>query len=106
MSYFAFDLIEYIYKKPVFSSSNMNSILIIIFISGLITILYQDKLEHDKEVLIKNIKKAYILIFMLGIMGGLIVNYEIQSLGILSIIISSISSLIIILLSILVLIDE
>lgn len=113
ISYLVFYLIEDF--KPGFITNyfNLNIILILTIISGIITVLFEGKESsfetgHEEKVPEeKKIKKIdYLFIVVLGVVAAIIIFFKIKSLGWLAPIISIISGIIIILISILLLWDR
>jgi len=103
ITYLILLLIETVWEKRVSYHLNLNNLLIAVIISGIITVLSQEKSEREEKKVEKITKKDYIPISILGVMGALIVYYKTASIGNLSIPISIISGLLIILLSIIML---
>jgi len=100
ITYLILLLIETVWEKTVSNHLNLNNLLIAVIISGIITVLSQEKSGRKEKKIEKITKKYYILISILGVIGTLIVYYKIASIGIISIPISIISGLLIILLSV------
>ena len=98
--------IEIVWEKSVSYYLNLNNLLVAVFISGIITVLTQEKSRRKEKKHEKIIKTDYILILILGVMGVLTIYYRTISIGNFPILVSMISGLIIFLLSILVLKDE
>jgi hypothetical protein len=86
--------------SPNFASIiNSNYLLGLVFLSGLITIAFPPKETNPKGTPLG--KNDYVFAGILGVAGSVMVWYNIQSIGILSFIISPIAGLLIILMSIL-----
>ena len=81
---------------------NLNYLLIIVIISGILDV-FSEPIEKKKE---KVNKKDYIFIIILGIIGFLIIKFKTSDLGFLSWIISIIAGILIILLSLLILEEQ
>lgn len=96
-------LAETVWAKSVSSYLNLNYLLAIVIITGIITVLTAKDEKIEKEPVTK---KDYIMAAAAGIAGSIIIYYKTSSIGALSIIISLISGILIILLSILVLQED
>lgn len=102
VTYLILLLIEQIWTGLVSLYLNLNYLLVIVIIFGILDV-FSEIPEKQKETISK---KDYILIFSLGILGFIILKYKTVDLGFLSWIISSIAGILIILLSLLVLEEE
>jgi hypothetical protein len=102
VTYLLLLLIDQIWSGFVSLYLNINYLLIIVIVLGVLDIFS----EHPQL----NIKKAnwkdYLFILLLGIAGFIIIKFKTSSLGALSWVISIIAGILIILLSILILEDE
>lgn len=96
-------LAETIWEKSVTSYMNLNYLLGIVIITGIITALTakEEKIQIEPVT-----KKDYLLAAIAGIAGAIIIYYKTSEIGSLSILISLISGILIILLSILVLQED
>ncbi len=97
-------LAQQFYPEFINSIVNVNWFMIIVIISGAISILFphQQSLEIKKPINWKDI----IFILILGILGGIIIFLKLKTAGWISYVISSLGGLIIILLSWLVLTED
>src|SRR3989344_3752674 len=102
ITYLILLLIEQILPKFVSQYFNLNYLLIIVIIAGILDVFSEH--QEKKPEIIK--KKDYIFILILGILGTAIIKYKTDTLGLLSWVISIIAGILIILISILVLEDE
>ena len=95
-------LVEQIWQGTVSVYINLNYLLVIVVITGIIDVF------SEKPVLFKEkpTTKDYLFVFALGIIGFAIIKYKTHQLGNLSWIISLVAGILIILLSIMVLNDE
>lgn len=95
-------LIEQIWQGFVSQYMNLNYLLVIVIVSGILDVFSEHK-TREKE---KATKKDYVFIFLLGIAGFFIIKLKTSQLGWLSWLISIIACILIILLSILVLQED
>jgi len=94
-------LIEEYAPKFISNYINLNYLLVLVIIFGVITVLLpQKKIKKQKPK-----RKDYYFIFILGIIGTILIYIKTKELGWLSYVISIIAGILIILLSILVLED-
>lgn len=96
-------LAETIWAESVSAYMNLNYLLGIVIITGIITVLTTKEEKRQPEPVTK---KDYIMAAIAGIAGAFIIYYKTSEIGALSIIISIISGILIILLSILVLQED
>jgi Na+/citrate or Na+/malate symporter len=99
ITYLLLLLAETIWEGRVSAFMNINYLLIIIIISGAISVLTEKEEEKTEQFELKT--KDYLYIVIMGIAGTFIVWYKIQELGMLSYLISIVTGVLIILLSIL-----
>ncbi len=99
VTYLVLLLIEQVWSGVVSIYLNLNYLLIIIIIVGVLDVFS----EHHKIISKRTNWKDYIFIFALGILGFAIIKYKTIELGWISWLISIIAGILIILLSILVL---
>jgi predicted membrane channel-forming protein YqfA (hemolysin III family) len=92
-------LIEQVWTGSVAFYLNLNYLLILVIISGILDVFSEPKYRKEKDPT----KKDYLFIIVLGITGFMIIKLKTVQLGWLSWIISIIAGILIILLSILVL---
>ncbi|MBU3912551.1 MAG: hypothetical protein KKE50_00515 [Nanoarchaeota archaeon] len=102
VTYLILLLAEQIWTGLVSVYLNLNYLLIIVIIAGILDVFS----EHYKKPSEKITKKDYLFISLLGIAGFLIIKFKTQSLGWLSWLISIIAGILIILLSLLVLEED
>ena len=102
VSYLILLLIEQIWKSSVSSYFNLNYLLIIVIIAGILDVFS----EHSPIKYQKPNWKDYSLISILGILGFAIIKFKTGQLGWLSWLISIIAGILIVLLSILVLEED
>jgi len=102
ITYLILLLVEQIWNNVVSFYINLNYLLIIVIIFGVLDVFSENRKVEKKNVT----KKDYIFIFSLGIIGFFILKYKTNELGWLSWIISSVAGILIILLSILVLEED
>ena len=102
VTYLVLLLIEQIWAGSVSFYLNLNYLLIIVIIAGVLDV-FSEHPHKDKE---KTTKKDYVFIGLLGIAGFIIIKYKTAQLGWLSWLISIIAGILIILLSILVLEED
>ena len=95
-------LIEQIFEGFVSFYLNLNYLLIVLIIVGIIDVFSEHE-EKKKEVMKP---RDYVFIALLGILGFSILKYKTADLGLLSWVISSIAGILIILLSLLVLEED
>jgi len=84
------------FSKNFLKQLNLNYLLIIVIVLGVITVLTYNPKKKKQE---KPKKTDYYLIYLLGIAGTILIYFKIKSLGYLSYIISIIAGILIILLS-------
>ena len=84
------------FNKNFLKQLNLNYLLIIVIVLGVITVLTYNPKKKKQE---KPKKTDYYLIYLLGIAGTILIYFKIKSLGYLSYIISIIAGILIILLS-------
>ncbi len=101
ITYLLLLLIEQIYPGFVSTYLNLNYLLVIVILSGILDVFTE--LPKKKE---KITKKDYILIYTLGILGAIIIKFKTAELNYLSWIISIIAGILIILLSHLILEED
>lgn len=110
IAYLVFYLIEDFKVGFITNYFNLNILLILTIISGIITVLleeketsfgegYEEKVPEEEKIK----KRDYIFIIILGIIAAIIIFFRIKSLGWLAPVISIISGIIIIMISILLL---
>ena len=103
VTYLLLLLLEEIKEGFVSNFLNLNIILGITLISGIITVFggesKKKEIEHFE-------KKDYMWVFALGVVGAALIFYKTRNLGTLSYLISAISGILIILLSVLILEDN
>lgn len=92
-------LVETVWEKSVSTFMNINYFLIIVIVSGAISVL--TRTEGEKMEKVNSTKKDYLYIGTLGIAGALIVWYKIKDIGMLAYLISIVAGVLIILLSLL-----
>ncbi len=102
ITYLVLLLIEQVFAGVVSAYLNLNWLLLVVIISGILDVFS----EHSVITNMKPTKKDYLFISALGILGFVIIKYKTSSLGWLSWVISIVAGILIILLSILVLEDE
>jgi len=102
VAYLILLLIEQIWSSSVSAYFNLNYLLVIVIVIGILDVFS----EHKKLKPERTTKKDYLYIAILGIAGFVIIKFKTASLGWLSWIISIIAGILIILLSILVLEDD
>ncbi len=98
VTYLALLLVEQIWSGIVSIYLNLNYLLIIVIIAGILDVFS----DHPPKKNEKTTKKDYIFIGILGILGFAIIKYKTSALGWLSWVISIIAGILIILLSLLV----
>ena len=103
VTYLLLLLLEEIKEGFVSNFLNLNIILGITLISGIITVFggegKKKEIEHFE-------KKDYMWIFALGVVGAALIFYKTRNLGALSYLISAISGILIVLLSVLILEED
>ena len=102
VTYLILLLVEQIWQGIVSTYLNLNYLLVIVIIAGVLDVFSENPLLSKK----KPTKIDYIFIIILGILGFAIIKYKTLSLGWLSWLISLIAGVLIILLSILVLEED
>ena len=102
VTYLILLLIEELQKGFVSIYLNLNYLLILVIIAGILDV-FSEQPKPKKE---KVTKKDYALILFLGILGFAIIKYKTYALGWLSWLISAIAGILIILLSFLVLEED
>lgn len=93
-------LAETIWKDSVSTYMNINYFLIIVIISGIISVFTAK--EEDKPEKVELTRKDYLYIVTLGAAGTFIVWYKIKNIGKLAYLISIVAGVLIILLSLLI----
>ena len=83
------------FKSNFLSILNLNYILIIVIVFGIITVLTYKPVKKE-EIVTKN---DYYLIFFLGVLGAILIYMKIKDLGYLAYLISIIAGILIVLLS-------
>jgi len=101
VTYLLLLLIEQIWSGFVSTYLNLNYLLVLTILVGILDVFSEHKKKEEKAT-----KKDKILIYVLGILGFVIIKYKTTELGYLSWIISIIAGILIILLSLLVLEDQ
>ncbi|MBS3112929.1 hypothetical protein J4418_02530 [Candidatus Woesearchaeota archaeon] len=102
VTYLILLLIEELQKGFVSIYLNLNYLLILVIIAGILDVFSeQPKLKKEKAT-----KKDYALIIFLGVLGFAIIKYKTYALGWISWLISAIAGILIILLSFLVLEED
>ena len=101
VTYLILLLLEQIYTGFVSTYLNLNYLLILVIASGILDIF-----TEKKEIKQKVKRKDYLLIYILGILGFLIIKFKTADLNYLSWIISIIAGILIILLSHLILEED
>lgn len=99
VTYLILLLIEQIWSSSVDIYLNLNWLLVIVIVVGILDVFSQ----HKKQEYKKPIKKDYVYVALLGIAGFVIIKFKTSQLGWLSWLISIIAGILIILLSLLVL---
>jgi len=102
ITYLVLLLAEQIWKGFVSSYLNLNYLLVLVIILGVLDLFSEHSIVQSK----KPDYKDYFLIFLLGIAGFIIIKIKTAQLGGLSWLISVIAGVLIVLLSILILNDE
>lgn len=102
VTYLALLLVEEIWSGTVSNYLNLNYLLIIVIVFGILDV-FSENLPRENKM---PTKKDYLFIIILGIVGFLIIKFKTSSLGWLSWVISIIAGILIILLSMLVLEDN
>lgn len=92
-------LVETIWEGSVSAFMNINYLLIIVIVSGAISVLTR---KEEKAEKVNLTKKDYLYIGTLGIAGTLIIWYKIKDIGKLAYLISIVAGVLIILLSLLI----
>ena len=99
VTYLLLLLAETIWSGSVSANMNINYLLIIVIISGAISVLTRK--EEEKVEMVEITKKDYLYIVALGIAGSLIIWYKIKDIGNLAYLISIVAGVLIVLLSLL-----
>ncbi len=102
VTYLILLLIEQIWAGVVSVYLNLNYLLILVIVAGILDVFSENPVRKKEEIK----KKDYWLIVGLGILGFAIIKFKTVSLGWLSWVISIIAGILIILLSLLVLEDD
>ena len=102
IAYLLLLLTEQIWSGSVSFYLNLNYLLIIVIISGILDVFSKQKKPLNEKIT----KKDYIYISLLGIAGFIIIKFKTMELGWLSWLISIIAGILIILLSLLVLEED
>lgn len=103
VTYLLLLLLEEVFTGIVLDYLNLNYLLIIVLIAGVLTVLFPTKEKKRKE---KATGKDYLYTIFLGIAGTVIIFIKTKELGWLSYLISIIAGILIILLSFLVLEED
>ena len=103
ITYLVLLLVEEIWKGIISNYLNLNYLLIIDIIVGILDVFSEHKEKIIKE---KATKKDYFFVFALGIIGFVIIKLKTVDLGWLSWVISIIAGILIILLSLLILEED
>jgi len=112
ITYLVFLLIEELKEGFISYNFNLNILLGLVIVSGILTIFSKAKTNkheletnlHESRIRESRIsKKDWIFIIGLGILGGFLIFYKTKELGWLSLVISIISGILIVLLSVLIL---
>lgn len=106
IAYLVFYLIEDLKAGFITDYFNLNILLILTILSGVLTVLFKKEGAEKKEEVVKIRKKDYIFVVILGIVTTGLIYYRIRETGWLAPVISIISGVIIILMSILLLWDK
>jgi len=99
VSYLLFYLIENFKVGFISDYCNLNILLIITIVSGILTVAGKEEVEENKREKIK--VKDYMFILILGLVAAGLIFYNIKEIGKLAYLISIVSGIIIILISIL-----
>ena len=102
VAYLVLLLIEQIWSGSVSFYLNLNYLLVVVIITGILDVFS----THPEQKSEKVSKKDYIFVYILGILGFIIIKFKTGDLGWLSWVISIIAGVLIILLSILVLEED
>ena len=102
VTYLVLLLIEQIWAGIVSAYLNLNYLLVIVIIAGILDVFSEHPLKQREIVK----KKDYVFVVVLGILGFAIIKYKTFALGWLSWVISIIAGILIILLSLLVLEED
>ena len=102
VSYLILLLLEQIWNGFVSVYLNLNYLLIVVIITGILDVFSEHNIIETKKPKITD----YIFIVILGIVGFFIISFKTQALGALSWVISAIAGILIILLSLLILGDD
>ena len=102
VTYLVLLLVEQIWPGVISVYFNLNYLLIIVIIIGILDVFSERREKRNERIT----KKDYVFIFALGILGMAIIKYKTLELGWLSWLISIIAGILIILLSILVLEED
>lgn len=102
ITYLVLLLLEQIWIGLVSTYLNLNYLLIIVILAGILDVFSEHKTPEKQNIT----KKDYIFIIALGILGFAIIKFKTSQLGLLSWLISIIAGILIILLSILVLEED
>jgi hypothetical protein len=102
VTYLALLLIEEIWSGTVSNYLNLNYLLVIVIVFGILD-AFSESIPRENKI---PTKKDYLFVILLGIAGFFIIKFKTSSLGWLSWVISTIAGVLIILLSILVLEDN
>ena len=99
VAYLILLLIEQIFSGSVSFYLDLNYLLVVVIVLGVLDIFSYHKIQHEE----KSTKKDYLFIALLGLAGFIIIKVKTAQLGWLSLSISLIASILIVLLSYLVL---
>ncbi len=101
ITYLLLLLLEQIWTGFVSTYLNLNYLLILVILSGILDVFAEHEIKQEKPK-----KSDYYLVYVLGILGTIIIKYKTAELGYLSWIISIIAGILIILLSLLILEED
>jgi len=98
MTYLVLLLLDTVWERSVSYYLNLNSLLIVVIVSGIVTGLSQEKSREEGES-VNTTKRLIASIVILGATGSLLIYQKISFIGTVSVPISVISGLLLILLS-------
>lgn len=102
VTYLLLLLVEQIWTGLVSVYLNLNYLLVIVILAGILDVFSEPREKKKEEIT----KKDYLYVILLGIAGFIIIKFKTASLGWLSWLISIIAGILIVLLSLLVLEDD